>query len=206
MKAIVQGGATIASLGERILGRTTAEDIIDSKNERGRSSPRARCSMRPMITRIEAIGTQACQDPLAARSARASRRRLRGLLRARSRPRYAGEHRRSRRRHRGAVDRRAGHPADDADLPHRRRGPAQRAVEPRSGGRRHGRAIGTCAIDRRSARSPHVAMARNGEVAIVDMDGRERATHRIPYGAYAAGQPWARSSPRAIASPSGIPS
>ncbi|PMY01660.1 hypothetical protein C1Y22_35810, partial [Pseudomonas sp. MPR-R2A5] len=31
MRAIVQGGSTIASLGERILGRTTAEDIIDSK-------------------------------------------------------------------------------------------------------------------------------------------------------------------------------
>src|SRR6201986_224515 len=31
MRAIVQGGATIASLGERILGRTTAEDLVDSK-------------------------------------------------------------------------------------------------------------------------------------------------------------------------------
>ncbi|HZG46454.1 MAG TPA: DNA-directed RNA polymerase subunit beta', partial [Allosphingosinicella sp.] len=30
----------------------------------------------------------------------------------------------------------------------------------------------------------HVAMARNGELAIVDMDGRERASHRIPYGAH----------------------
>jgi DNA-directed RNA polymerase subunit beta' len=27
-------------------------------------------------------------------------------------------------------------------------------------------------------------MARNGELAIVDMDGRERASHRIPYGAH----------------------
>ena len=32
MKAIVQGGSTIASLGERILGRTTAEDIVDTKS------------------------------------------------------------------------------------------------------------------------------------------------------------------------------
>ncbi|MGJ3629938.1 hypothetical protein AB5I41_29765 [Sphingomonas sp. MMS24-JH45] len=31
MKAIVQGGSTIASLGERILGRTTAEDVVDAK-------------------------------------------------------------------------------------------------------------------------------------------------------------------------------
>ena len=31
MRAIVQGGATIASLGDRVLGRTTAEDIVDPK-------------------------------------------------------------------------------------------------------------------------------------------------------------------------------
>ncbi|WP_164153224.1 hypothetical protein, partial [Stenotrophomonas maltophilia] len=31
MRAIVQGGSTIASLGERILGRTTAEDVVDAK-------------------------------------------------------------------------------------------------------------------------------------------------------------------------------
>ena len=31
MRAIVQGGSVIASLGERILGRTTAEDIVDAK-------------------------------------------------------------------------------------------------------------------------------------------------------------------------------
>ena len=31
MRAIVQGGAVIASLGERVLGRTTAEDIVDAK-------------------------------------------------------------------------------------------------------------------------------------------------------------------------------
>ena len=31
MRAIVQGGAMIASLGERILGRTPAEDVIDAK-------------------------------------------------------------------------------------------------------------------------------------------------------------------------------
>ena len=58
MKAIVQGGATIASLGERILGRTTAEDIVDSKTNEV-VIPRARCSTRRMITRIEALGTQA---------------------------------------------------------------------------------------------------------------------------------------------------
>ena len=47
---------------------------------------------------------------------------MRGLLRPRSRPRNARQHGRSGRRHRGAVDRRAGHPAHHAHLPHRRRG------------------------------------------------------------------------------------
>ena len=32
MRAIVQGGAVIASLGDRILGRTPAEDIVDDKS------------------------------------------------------------------------------------------------------------------------------------------------------------------------------
>jgi DNA-directed RNA polymerase subunit beta' len=34
------------------------------------------------------------------------------------------------------------------------------------------------------ARGRRIAMSRSGEVAIVDMDGRERASHRIPYGAH----------------------
>ena len=55
-------------------------------------------------------------------------RRLRQVLRARSGARHAGQYRRGGRRHRGAVDRRAGHPAHHAHLPHRRRGADRRAV------------------------------------------------------------------------------
>src|SRR3546814_12322666 len=33
------------------------------------------------------------------------------------------------------------------------------------------------------SRSRRIAMARNGEIVIVDAEGRERATFRIPYGA-----------------------
>ena len=49
-------------------------------------------------------------------------RRVRQVLRARSRPRHAGQHGRGGGRHRRAVDRRAGHPAHHAHVPHRRRG------------------------------------------------------------------------------------
>ncbi|MFX6941428.1 hypothetical protein ABTH41_19795, partial [Acinetobacter baumannii] len=36
-------------------------------------------------------------------------------------------------------------------------------------------------VDQRGRR---VVLSRSGEIAIVDMDGRELAVHRIPYGAY----------------------
>ena len=181
MKAIVQGGSTIASLGERILGRTTAEDIVDAKTGEV-IIPSGTLLDEAMITQIEAIGMQAVQDPLAA-GLRGEDRRLRQVLRARSRPRYAGQHRRGGRRHRGAVDRRAGHPADDADLPHRRRGAAQRDS-------RTSRRLSDGTVEYRDLRmivdqrGRRVVLSRSGELAIVDMDGRERAMHRIPYGAY----------------------
>ena len=57
MRAIVQGGAVIASLADRVLGRTTAEDIVDAKTgetiiEEGTLLDEA------MVAQIEAIGLQ----------------------------------------------------------------------------------------------------------------------------------------------------
>ena len=103
MRAIVQGGSTIASLGERILGRTLAEDIVDAKTGEVVIAPRARCSTKRRSRRSRrrrAVGAH----PLAA-DLRGEDGRLRQVLRARSRARYAGQHRRSGRRHRRAVDR-----------------------------------------------------------------------------------------------------
>ncbi|HUH11059.1 MAG TPA: DNA-directed RNA polymerase subunit beta', partial [Brevundimonas sp.] len=57
MKAIVQGGNVIASLGERVLGRTTAEDVIDSKNG-SVLVPKGQLLDEPMVASIEAIGVQ----------------------------------------------------------------------------------------------------------------------------------------------------
>src|SRR3546814_3808704 len=57
MKAIVQGGSTIASLGERILGRTTAEDIVDAKTN-DVVIPSGTLLDEAMIAEIEAIGVQ----------------------------------------------------------------------------------------------------------------------------------------------------
>ena len=59
------------------------------------------------------------------------------MLRARSCPRHARQHGRGGGRHRRAVDRRAGHPAHHAHVPHRRRRADLRAVVHRVELRRH---------------------------------------------------------------------
>ena len=80
---------------------------------------RARCSptrswpssaTTPAIDRIRVRSVLTCE---------ADARRLRRLLRPVARDRPDDRARRGRRRHRRPVDRRAGHPAHDADLPHR---------------------------------------------------------------------------------------
>ena len=57
MRAIVQGGSTIASLGERILGRTTAEDVVDAKTGKV-VIPTGTLLDEPMVAQIEKIGIQ----------------------------------------------------------------------------------------------------------------------------------------------------
>ena len=69
---------------------------------------------------------------------RGEERRLRRMLRPRSGARHPGQHGRGGRRHRRPVDRRAGHSADDAHLPHRRRGSARGSVVHRVELRRRG--------------------------------------------------------------------
>ena len=111
----------------------------------------------------------------------AHERRVRRLLRARSRARHAGQHGRSGRRHRGAVDRRAGHAAHHAHLPHRRRGAARRPVVHRVELRGRG-AIRNRNVARNS-NGDLMAMARNVAIVIDDRTGAERAVHRVQYGA-----------------------
>ena len=129
VRAVMDGGEVVSALSERILGRTTAEDVLDPVDQRGdRAGQHAdRGGRRPSA--IEKAGVEADEDPLGA-DLRVAGRRLRPLLWARPRPWHAGEYRRGGRRDRRAVDRRAGHAADHAHLPYRRRGAAwRRAVE-----------------------------------------------------------------------------
>ena len=94
-----------------------------------------------------------------------------------------GQHRRGGRRHRRAVDRRAGHPAHHADLPHRRRRPARRRAVERRGGVRRQAADQATATSWSTAKACPIVMGRNCELVLIDEEGRERARHRIPYGA-----------------------
>ena len=107
-------------------------------------------------------------------------RPVRQVLRPRSGPRPDREHRRGGRRDRRAVDRRAGHAAHHAHLPHRRRRLAYRGGEP--GGRevqRHGalhRADALC-HQRQGREDRDFALRRNPD------HRRQRPRARAPQGA-----------------------
>ena len=106
------------------------------------------------------------------------------LLRPRPRSRASRQRRRSGGRHRRAVDRRAGHAADDAHVPHRRRGVAYRGgLADRVEVGRHGALLGADALRHQRARASWSSIARSGEVTIHDDNGRERERHKVPYGA-----------------------
>ena len=104
MRAIIDAGTVVASLGSRILGRTAAEPL-DRPRRQGHRSGRADDRRRGHAgdQRRRHPGSE---DPLRA-DLRGAERRLRRLLRSRPRARHARQHGRSCRRHRGAVDRRA---------------------------------------------------------------------------------------------------
>ena len=137
-RAVVEGGDIIAPLADRILGRCAAVDVLDPLSGEVVLAGR-RPDRRGRGRRDRAGRHRRGVDPLGA-DLRGAGRGLRQVLWARSRPRHGGQYRRGGRRHRGAIDRRARHPADDAHLPYRRRGAARRrAILDRGGARRHGR-------------------------------------------------------------------
>ena len=125
VQAVVDSGQVIVSLANRVLGRTAAEDIVDPANRKigARQERRAdRGAARGADREGAGAGSS---HPLGA-DLRYGHRRVRQVLRARSCPRHAGQHRRGGGRHRRPVDRRAGHAAHHAYLPHRRHGEPRR--------------------------------------------------------------------------------
>jgi DNA-directed RNA polymerase subunit beta' len=179
MKAIVQGGSVIASLGERILGRTTAEDIVDTKDGRI-VVPVGTLLDEPLVAEIEAIGTQAVKirSPLICESKMGVCAKCYGRDLARGTPVNIGEAV-------GVIAAQSiGEPGTQLTMRTFHIGGAANFnetsnLESMSDGTIELRDMPTI-TDKQGRR---LSLARNGEIAIIDSEGRERETHRLPYGA-----------------------
>jgi DNA-directed RNA polymerase subunit beta' len=180
MKAIVQGGSTIASLAERVLGRTTAEDVVDSKTGEV-LVPEGTLLDEAMVARLEELSVQSVRirSPLICESKQGVCAACYGRDLARGTPVNIGEAV-------GVIAAQSiGEPGTQLTMRTFHIGGAaqlneQSNLEAVSDGRIEYRDMPTI----EDSRGRRVSLARNGEIAILDMDGRERATHRIPYGAH----------------------
>jgi DNA-directed RNA polymerase subunit beta' len=182
MRAIVQGGAVIASLGDRILGRTPAEDIVDEKTGETLAKE-GELIEEAAALRIDEMGIQSVRirSPLVCESERGVCGKCYGRDLARGTPVNIGEAV-------GVIAAQSiGEPGTQLTMRTFHIGGAAQlneisSLEAPVDGTIELRDLPTI-VD---ARGRRVAMARNGEIAILDMDGRERSTHRIPYGAHLA--------------------
>ena len=117
MRALVEGGEVIESLRDRILGRVTAVEVLHPETQ-ATLLPAGDDARRRHARRARSRRRRRSQGAHGA-DLRHALRHLRQVLRPRPGPWRPGQHRRGGRRDRRAVDRRAGHAADDAHLPHR---------------------------------------------------------------------------------------
>lgn len=180
MKAIVQGGSVIASLGERILGRTTAEDVVDPKSGEVAIATGTLLD-EPAVAQIEALGVQGMKirSPLVCEAKIGVCAKCYGRDLARGTPVNIGEAV-------GVIAAQSiGEPGTQLTMRTFHIGGAaqlneQSNLEAPVDGKVEFRDLRVIE-DQRGRR---VVLSRSGELAIVDMDGRELAVHRIPYGAY----------------------
>ncbi|MCW2337776.1 DNA-directed RNA polymerase subunit beta' [Sphingobium sp. B2D3A] len=179
MKAIIQGGSVIASLGERVLGRTTAEDIVDSKDG-SVIVPEGELLDEAMVAKIEAIGVQAVKirSPLICESKMGVCAKCYGRDLARGTPVNIGEAV-------GVIAAQSiGEPGTQLTMRTFHIGGAAQLNE-----QSNLEAVSDGSIELRDMptitdkHGRNLSLARNGELAIIDDEGRERAVHRLPYGA-----------------------
>src|SRR5687767_11378507 len=180
MRAIVQGGAVIASLGERILGRTPAEDVVDAKSgdvivKEGALIDEAAAA------RIDELGIQSVniRSPLVCESEMGVCGKCYGRDLARGTPVNIGEAV-------GVIAAQSiGEPGTQLTMRTFHVGGAAQLnevsnLEAPVDGTIELRDMPTIT----DPRARHLSLSRSGEIAILDMDGRELSTHRIPYGAH----------------------
>ena len=179
MRSIVQGGAVIASLGERILGRTLAQDIIDKEGVV--IAHNGMLLDEPAVARIEATGLQAARirSPLVCEAEQGVCGKCYGRDLARGTPVNIGEAV-------GVIAAQSiGEPGTQLTMRTFHIGGAAQVnetshLEAISDGTVVYRDIPTI-IDKRGRR---LSLARNGEIVLMDTEGRERAIHRVPYGTH----------------------
>ena len=178
MRAIVQGGSVIASLGERILGRTTLEDVTDSDGTL--LAPVGTLLDEATVAKIEEAEVQAVKirSPLVCEAALGVCAKCYGRDLARGTPVNIGEAV-------GVIAAQSiGEPGTQLTMRTFHIGGAaqvneQSNLESISDGTIEYRDMETI-VDQRGRR---LALSRSGEIAVIDPEGRERATHRLPYGA-----------------------
>jgi DNA-directed RNA polymerase subunit beta' len=177
MRSIVQGGSTIASLAERILGRTLAEDIVDKAGNVVASN--GQLLDEAAVAKIEATGLQAARirSPLVCEATMGVCGKCYGRDLARGTPVNIGEAV-------GVIAAQSiGEPGTQLTMRTFHIGGAAQLnetshLESISDGTVVYRDIPTI-TDKRGRR---LSLARNGEIVVMDTEGRERAMHRVPYG------------------------
>jgi DNA-directed RNA polymerase subunit beta' len=180
MRAIVQGGSTIASLGERILGRTLAEDMIEAKTGEVLMA-KGTLLDEAAIVKIEAAGAQSARirSPLICAAQVGVCGTCYGRDLARGTPVNIGEAV-------GVIAAQSiGEPGTQLTMRTFHIGGAaqvneQSNLESLCDGTVVHRDIPTI-IDSRGRR---LSLARGGEIVVLDNEGRERAMHRVPYGTH----------------------
>ncbi len=179
MKAIVEGGNTIVSLGERILGRTVLQDIVDAKTGEV-LAPAGMLLSEADVVRIEkaAVPEVKIRSPLLCETKGGVCATCYGRDLARGTPVNIGEAV-------GVIAAQSiGEPGTQLTMRTFHIGGAAQVSETSTldspvDGTIEFRALSTIA----DSRGRNISMARNGELVLRDSDGRERSIHRIPYGA-----------------------
>ena len=178
MRAIVQGGSVIASLAERILGRTTAEDLINAKT--GEVIVKSGTLLdEPMVKAIEEAEVQSAKirSPLVCEAEQGVCGTCYGRDLARGTPVNIGEAV-------GVIAAQSiGEPGTQLTMRTFHIGGAAQVnetshLESTVDGTVEHRDIPTI-VDKRGRR---LSLARSGEIAVIDAEGRERELHKVPYG------------------------
>jgi DNA-directed RNA polymerase subunit beta' len=178
MRAIVQGGSVIASLGERILGRTVAEDILNAAT--GEVIVKSGTLLdEAMVKAIEAAEVQSARirSPLICEAEQGVCATCYGRDLARGTPVNIGEAV-------GVIAAQSiGEPGTQLTMRTFHIGGAAQLnetshLEAISEGRVEFRDMPTIS----DKRGRILSLARNGEITVIDAEGREREMHKVPYG------------------------